>query len=75
VKARNPWGGEGYRGVWSDKDTAKWTPEAKNALNHELGNDGAFFIPFSEFHKYANGIEVFAYDDWKTTTLQEHWDR
>jgi len=45
IKVRNPWGSERYRGVWSDKDTSKWTPEAKKALNHENANDGSFFIP------------------------------
>jgi len=36
VRVRNPWGGEIYQGPWSDKDTAKWTPDALKALNHEL---------------------------------------
>jgi len=45
VKVRNPWGSERYRGVWSDRDTAKWTYDAKRALKHSNDNDGSFFIP------------------------------
>jgi len=73
---RNPWGYENFNGDWSDLDTDRWTPEAKDALGHDLKQaDGSFFITFDDFIKYSNGINIFAYDDWKITYKQDSWDR
>ena len=46
VLLRNPWGTEKYNGPWSDKDSAKWTADAKAALKHTHKNDGLFYMPF-----------------------------
>lgn len=45
AKIRNPWGGEGYNGPWSDKDPI-WTPALLKEAGHTLGNDGIFYMPF-----------------------------
>jgi len=48
AKLRNPWSAEKYHGPWSDKDE-RWTPELLKLLNHKIGNDGIFFMPFVNF--------------------------
>jgi hypothetical protein len=51
VKLRNPWGAEDYNGPWSDKDTARWTTDAKAKLGYIKANDGSFWMPFKDFHR------------------------
>lgn len=76
VKVRNPWGVERYVGEWSDKDTKKWTQEAKDALNHHhAGSDGAFWMPLNLFQKYFYAVHTALYHDWKTETKQVTWNR
>ena len=52
VKIRNPLGRGEWQGDWSDKSD-KWTEEAKAAFGFEDGgNDGTFWMPFSDFYNY-----------------------
>lgn len=56
VKIRNPLGRGEWTGDWSDKSD-KWTEEAKNAFGFEDGgNDGTFWMPFSDFYNYFSTI-------------------
>lgn len=56
VKMRNPWSVECYDGPWSDKDTDRMDAEARKALKHKLGNDGAFFIAWDDFYNVMSGV-------------------
>jgi hypothetical protein len=56
IRCRNPWGQAEWTGPWSDSDAAKWTPQVLKDLNYQLGDDGAFWIEFSEFTKEYNKI-------------------
>jgi hypothetical protein len=41
-----------WKGAWSDK-SAKWTAEARTALNYAEGkDDGIFWMPYDHFYKY-----------------------
>jgi len=44
VKARNPWGAEGYNGDWSDKSKL-WTPALREQVGSKVANDGVFWLP------------------------------
>lgn len=56
IRCRNPWGQTEWTGPWSDKDTAKWTPETLKDLKYTLGDDGTFWIEYSEFVREYNKI-------------------
>jgi hypothetical protein len=76
VKMRNPWGTEVYTGPWSDKDTARWTADAKNKLGHNPNiKDGFFWIPFSDFHRIFANTMVGMYKDWHRDAKRVSWDR
>lgn len=68
AKLRNPWSTEGYHGAWSDKDE-RWTPELLELLGHKIGNDGVFFMPFSQFVNtpYFRSTTVSLYRDFANT--------
>lgn len=54
IQLRNPWGTMEWKGAWSDK-SAKWTPEARAALNYgeeKDKDDGIFWMPYDTFFKY-----------------------
>jgi calpain-15 len=66
VKLRNPWGKEQYRGEWSDKDD-RWTPELKQSMGYQTGDDGFFYMPFSGFKKAFSRFVITMYDKaWNT---------
>eukprot|EP01022_Parablepharisma_sp_SALTPOND_P018333 TRINITY_DN298_c0_g2_i2.p1 TRINITY_DN298_c0_g2~~TRINITY_DN298_c0_g2_i2.p1 ORF type:complete len:1600 (-),score=108.51 TRINITY_DN298_c0_g2_i2:6731-11431(-) len=50
VKLRNPQGSRGieWNGDWGD-ESPLWTPAAVQALNHEINNDGIFWINIRDF--------------------------
>ena len=76
VQIRNPWGSEAYKGVWSDDDSSKWTPEAKAALNHvTTKNDGIFYMPISNYRKQFSTASIALYQNWQRTQKQLSWDR
>lgn len=67
VKMRNPWGTEGYKGPWSDKDP-RWTKGLLRKLGHKDANDGFFFMPMEGFLKAFTDYEVLHYKDWKQSS-------
>lgn len=76
VKIRNPWGSEAYRGPWSDKDTAKWTDDAKKALNHENANDGVWWVPVGVYRKHISSLFTLEYDEKaQIHSLEQVWDK
>lgn len=72
---RNPWGSELYNGNWSDKDTAKWTPEAKAALGHEIRDDGVFWVPLDDWMELFDKVTMNYYQDWKVQKKKVDFDR
>ena len=54
LKIRNPWGGERYRGNWSDESDL-WTPRLRRQVNAmgfgpvEENKDGLFFMDLDSF--------------------------
>lgn len=70
IKMRNPWGKEKYNGDWSDKDTTKWTDDAKQTLSHSLANDGVFFIPIENFKSVFSVTQAALYQDWIKEKLE-----
>lgn len=75
VKIRNPWGNEKYEGSWSDKDTAKWTPDALQALGHVVQDDGIFWMPVSEYRRLFTDVSIAMYQNWQISNKQASWDR
>ena len=48
LKLHNPWGKQEWNGAWSD-GSKEWTPKVMEQLNHTFGDDGLFWISFSDF--------------------------
>ncbi|KAL2260626.1 hypothetical protein VTK26DRAFT_5317 [Humicola hyalothermophila] len=44
---KNPWGSGEWKGPWSD-GSKEWTPEWLKKLNHQFGDDGAFWISYKD---------------------------
>jgi Calpain family cysteine protease len=63
VKMRNPWGKGEWKGSWSDGDTQKWTPETRQLLGHTAGDDGQFFLPFTDFLKFFHDYQICFYEE------------
>lgn len=66
LKLRNPWGEGEWEGDWSD-GSANWTPEYMTKLRHKFGNDGVFWISYSDFLKRfqsINRVRLFS-EDWQ----------
>lgn len=57
LKIRNPWGTNEWTGDWSDRST-KWTAEYKKLLNHDVAEDGTFWINYTDFLKYYTCTHV-----------------
>lgn len=76
VKVRNPHGGGEYNGTFSDIDDKHMNQHAMEKLNHTPGDDGTFFMPFSEF---AKGFSDVSFGHWgdkdQYVTLPAKWDR
>lgn len=75
VQLRNPWGTEQYTGPWNDNDTVNMTPEVKAALGYTSANDGIFFMRIEDFKPFVNSVVTALYQDWKTSVVQEKWNR
>jgi hypothetical protein len=73
VKIRNPWGSEGYKGPWSDKDP-RWTKSLRRKLGAVNANDGFFFMPVDIFLYAFTDYEVLHYQDWKQSSKQVSGD-
>jgi len=84
IRMRNPWGSEKYAGPYSDDDS-RWTPALKAEVEknhgvHGWGDDGAFYLPVSDFKRAFTTYAVLMYNDnWHTeqftesVTGQQHW--
>ena len=57
AKMRNPWGSEGYKGKWSDKDP-NWTAAMKAQVNLVDANDGIFWMPYENMLSYFSKVDV-----------------
>jgi hypothetical protein len=64
IKMRNPWGRNKYTGPWSNKDTVRWTADAKIKLGHDTINDGIFWMRFSDYHRLFEETTIGMYGDW-----------
>jgi len=63
VRLRNPWGNFEWKGAFSDKDKANWTPEMMKLCKittAELENDedGLFFMTFDDFLAHFTRVSV-----------------
>ena len=61
LKLRNPWGETEYKGFASESDSAFWgkVPEdVRRAILPEKNDDGIFTIPYEEFLKYFESIDI-----------------
>jgi hypothetical protein len=63
IKCRNPWSSETFCGICSDKDTDFWRSSAKKRLDHELQDDGIFYITLEDFHKSMLYMVVSNYEE------------
>lgn len=70
VLLKNPWGKGEWKGPWSD-GSKEWTSEWLQRLNHKFGDDGAFWISYSDLlRKYQafDRTRLFG-DDWRVASL------
>jgi len=67
VHIRNPWGNTEWTGPWNDRDTGKWTPQAKKELGWVDANDGAYWMDLASFSKYFQRVTI------STTDLSSHF--
>jgi hypothetical protein len=51
VKLRNPWGSKEWEGKWGDNDP-NWTPELRERLEVQTGDDGIFFMELLDYLKF-----------------------
>ncbi|KAK4194521.1 putative calpain [Triangularia verruculosa] len=71
VKIRNPWGQRSYDGIgewngpWSD-GSKEWTPYWFKKLNHTFGDDGVFWMSYSDM------LETFLFIH-RTRIFDEKW--
>ncbi len=49
MQVRNPWGAEGYSGLWSDKVSNANGAMIKEELSHVAKDDGVYWIPFADY--------------------------
>ncbi|ETS84658.1 hypothetical protein PFICI_02683 [Pestalotiopsis fici W106-1] len=67
---KNPWGKGEWKGPWSD-GSKEWTAEWLVKLNHRFGDDGAFWISYSDLLRKFQAFDrtrLFN-TDWKITSL------
>jgi len=69
VHVRNPWGREEYKGPFRDDDP-QWTDQWKKEAGMVAANDGAFFIPLSEYKKSFTTYSIVMYQKWQTQHLE-----
>ncbi|KAK2043225.1 calpain family cysteine protease [Colletotrichum somersetense] len=70
VLLKNPWGKGEWKGAWSD-GSKEWTPEWLQKLQHTFGDDGAFWISYSDLlKKYSifDATRLFG-PGWKVTSI------
>ncbi|MBN3289421.1 CAN3 protein, partial [Polypterus senegalus] len=60
VRLRNPWGQVEWNGPWSD-NSKEWTiikKSEKDRLQHQIAEDGEFWMSFEDFKKNFTKIEI-----------------
>ena len=59
IRIRNPWGKGEWRGAFSDDDDS-WDnyKGLREALGHELKDDGIFWMEFNDWYKYYNKLYI-----------------
>ena len=70
VKMRNPWAKENYNGPWSDKD-GRWTDEWASQVNLTKGDDGVFWMRFSDFITQFTSVGTAIYEDGDSSFIHE----
>lgn len=72
---RNPWGnGMEWNGAWRDTDPS-WTPEMKKALDFYEGEDGTFWMEWSDVRKwFDNGAVCFNFATWSNVRVAANFD-
>ena len=55
MNIRNPWGNFEWQGDWGDS-SSMWTDEMKKGLNPTFGDDGAFYMGYSDFLNHFNSV-------------------
>ena len=69
VKIRNPWGKEDYHGNFSDKSD-KWTDDLRTKAGAVNKNDGEFFMPIEDYHKYCRLTTAnYNIDNWSRSSF------
>ncbi|KAI9206064.1 uncharacterized protein BJ171DRAFT_498567 [Polychytrium aggregatum] len=71
VKLRNPWGRQEWNGPWSD-GSHLWTPEWMARLDHHFGDDGVFWMEYSDFLQEWSYIDRTRLFD-SSWTVAQHW--
>lgn len=56
IHLHNPWGDTEWKGRWSDKDKASWTPQAKAQVGFVDRDDGMFWMSLSDFFRYYSRV-------------------
>ena len=69
VKCRNPWARKEWKGAWSD-DSAEWEEHSivRMRLRPEFADDGVFWMPYEDFFRFADDIDICD----RTTTQDLH---
>lgn len=51
MKIRNPWSSETFCGKGSDTDFEFWTSDLLRQANHQVEDDGCFYLTIEDFHQ------------------------
>lgn len=71
ILLRNPWGSSEWKGEWSDYDTKWKDPALRKLLDHEITDDGSFFMTWRDFLQYYGDFQICYYnDDFKYSAIR-----
>ena len=66
VMVKNPWGHSEWNGPWSD-GSKEWTSQALKDLNYTFGDDGVFWM------RYSDMLRKYGYI-WRTRIFNSEWN-
>ena len=66
VMLKNPWGQAEWKGPWSD-GSSQWTSQAIQELNYSFGDDGVFWMRYSDMLRKYSCI-------WRTRLFGPEWN-